>query len=200
MTHWDNCKLEFRALVHPAQCISSLVDLNLCPFLVVNCNCGFKAFPESVSLSSQLLNLRVVLGPPAWSEVRMVLGTHTVQHAIGTFCSPEQHMDKGTSTCKQPLGAAPRPRTRFRKPYHLAFHEFLDCTDKLGSTWRLGAGGADQQPRRGLGKELRKRKGGGECLVLVSHWTDSASPCKLNLFSKVIPDKKTTSLSLFAFI
>lgn len=65
MTHWDNCKLESRALVHPAQCISSLVDLNLCPFLVVNCNCGCKAFPETVNLSSQLLNLRVVLGPPS---------------------------------------------------------------------------------------------------------------------------------------
>lgn len=35
------------------------------------------------------------------------------------------------------------PHLFLGKPYHLAFHEFLNCTDKLGCTRRFGAGGAD---------------------------------------------------------
>lgn len=50
-------------------------------------------------------------------------------------------------------------------------------------------------------EEAKKKKGeGGRGRPCVSHWTDSRFSCKLKLFLKVIPDKKTTSLSLFAFI
>lgn len=48
-------------------------------------------------------------------------------------------------------------------------------------------------------EEVKKKKG-GRGMPYVSHWTDRKSSCKLKLFLKVIPDKKTTSLSLFAFI
>lgn len=47
-------------------------------------------------------------------------------------------------------------------------------------------------------EEVEKKRGGGKCIVLVTGQTEFS--CKLNLLSKVIPDKKTTSLSLFAFI
>lgn len=47
-------------------------------------------------------------------------------------------------------------------------------------------------------EEVKKKKGErGGWMPHVSHWTDRKSSCKLKLFLKVIPDKKTTS---FVFV
>lgn len=148
---------------------------------------------------SELLNWSVVLGSPtcSWSEVRTPeLRLRSHRHILWLI-----HGHEGTFVCKQHLRAASEPHTCPGESLTILL--FTSSSIALTSSAALGVSelvGRTNNREEAYGRSEEKERGGGRGRPRVSHWTDSKFSCKLKLFLKVIPDKKTTSLSLFAFI
>lgn len=107
--------------------ISFLADFNPCPVMQYSTTVAFLKFSVP----------QVNYWTWGWSW-----GPQTEQH-VRLLLRPRATHGQGHIHLQQHLGAASKPQTFSGEPYHLAFHEFLNCTDKLSCARRFGAGGAD---------------------------------------------------------
>lgn len=173
----------------------------ICPFTVETTTRGITAFLSSVSPSSEFLHLRVMLGTPRWAagqkwgwswglRLRKLPQAHSAdQSRTWTGAHPSTSSLYGSfQTADFLWEALPSCFSQV-----LQLHSRARLHSEFRSWW-----GELITEKRPTEEVKRKRRGRGK--PHVSHWTDSTFSCKLNLFFKVIPDKKTTSLSLFAFI
>lgn len=90
-------------------------------------------------LSPSDIPVNLVVGSPN----SMLIRSESSLVAKAIFCRTEQDLDEDKSICTWPRRTVCKAPTFPGKPYHLAFHEFFNCTDQLGCTRCLRAGGAD---------------------------------------------------------